>query len=65
MDYKVYLYVISLVFSIYVLNGIHFEKIMKTNKVFEAKALLITLAMIMSYLLTGFIIDFIEVSKIV
>ena len=64
MNYKMYLYVITLIMSVYILNGVHFEKIMKAGKEFEAKALFIALTIMMSYILTNFIVDFLEVSKI-
>ena len=65
MNYKVYVYVITLIASMFVLNGVHFEKIMKKNKIFEASALYIMISVSMSYLLTNFIVDFIEVSRLV
>ena len=65
MNYKVYLYIIFLAFSMFILNGVHFEKIIKKDKIFEAKALFISLSFIMSYLLTNFVVDFIEVSRLI
>jgi len=58
MNFKIYLYVISVLFSTYILTGINFEKIMKKNKILEAKLLVITLSFIMGYFITNFIVDF-------
>ena len=60
MNYKIYLYAIFLFFSIYILSGINFEKFMKKNKVIEARLLIMTLGCIISYILTNFILDFIN-----
>ena len=60
MNYKIYLYAIFLFMSIYMLSGINFEKFMRKNKVIEARLLIMTLGFIFSYLLTNFVIDFLN-----
>ena len=60
MNYKIFLYALFLLFSIYVLSGIHFEKIMKRNKEIEARLLVMALSCMMSYLLTNFVWDFLN-----
>lgn len=60
MNYRVYLYAIFLFISIFIFSGINFEKIMKTNKVLEAKLLVMCLSCCMSYLLTNFVLDFLN-----
>ncbi len=65
MNIKVFLYVIFIFLSAYTLTGINFDKIIKTNKVVEARLLVIILSFIMGYLLTNCITDFLEVSKII
>ena len=60
MHYKIYIYVISVLLSTYILSGVNFDKIMKSNKNIEARLLVITLSFIMGYLLTNFITDFIS-----
>ena len=60
MDLKVYLYVFFTFMSIYMLNGVNFEKIMKKNKNIEARLLVLVLSFSFSYLLTNFVIDFIS-----
>lgn len=65
MSYKVYLYVFTTLLSIYTLNGINYTNFFKKNREIEAKIFFIIISLCMSYLLTNFIYDFIEVSKII
>jgi uncharacterized membrane protein YwzB len=65
MNYKVLLYVFNIMLSLYVLNGLNINALIKRKKELEAKLLIIILAFIMSYLLTNFIIDFLDVSQII
>ena len=60
MNYKVYLYAIFLFVSIFILSGVNFEKLMKRNKVIEARLLIMALSFAMSYLLTNFVWDFLN-----
>ena len=60
MNYKMYLYAIFLFLSIFALSGINFNSIMKKNKVVEAKLLFMCLSIALSYLLTNFVIDFLN-----
>ena len=60
MNYKVYLYAIFLFTSIFALSGINFEKFMKKNKVLEARLLIMILSFALSYMLTNFIWDFLN-----
>lgn len=60
MNYKVYLYAIFLFVSIFALSGINFEKFMKRNKVLEARLLIFILSFALSYMLTNFICDFLN-----
>lgn len=60
MELKVYLYVFFTLMGIFVFNGVDFNRIMKQNKVIEAKVLVIALSFSLSYLLTNFVIDFIS-----
>ena len=61
MNYKVYLYAIFLFISILALSGIDFEKIMRKNKVMEIKLLVMVLSFALSYLLTNFVCDFLNI----
>ena len=60
MDYKIYLYVITLMLSAYSLSGLNFDAFIKKNKAIEARALVIVLSMALSYLVTNFIADFLS-----
>ncbi len=60
MGIDIYLYVFFTLLSVFILNGIHWEKFMKTGKVIEARLLVLTLSFGMSYLLTNFVLAFIE-----
>ncbi len=60
MNYKIYLYAIFLFLSIFILSGVNFDHIMKKNKVIEAHLLVITLSMAMSYLVTNFVLSFLD-----
>ena len=65
MNYKAYIYVISVLLTAYTLSGINYDKFIKKNKVLEARLLVLILSMSIGYLVTNFITDFIEVSRII
>lgn len=60
MDFKVYLYVFFTMMSVFILNGVNFNGIMKKGKEIEAKLLVLVLSFALSYLLTNFVLDFIS-----
>ena len=60
MSIKIYIYVFVTMFSIFILNGVNFNGIMKKGEEIEAKLLVLTLSFALSYLLTNFVIDFIS-----
>lgn len=60
MNYKIILYAINLLLSVFVLSGINFNGIIKKNKEIEANILVIVLSIALSYLLTNFIVDFLN-----
>ena len=60
MNYKICLYAIFLFLGIFVMSGINFEHIMKKNKVLEAKMLVMISSIIISYILTNFVWDFLR-----
>jgi len=62
MNYKIYLYAIFVFLSIYIFSGINFENIMKKNRVVEARLLVMCLSFALSYLLTNFVLDFLNLS---
>jgi uncharacterized integral membrane protein (TIGR02327 family) len=65
MNYKAFIYVITLFLSIYAMSGINFDGFIKTNKALEARILVILLSICSSYLVTNFITDFLNVSMII
>ena len=62
MNYKIYLYTIFVFLGIFIFSGINFDKIMKKDKVIEAKLLVMSLSFALSYLLTNFVADFLNLS---
>ena len=65
MNYKAYIYVITLFLSLYAISGINFDGFIRTNKAVEARILVILLSICSSYLVTNFITDFLSVSTII
>ena len=65
MNYKTYIYIVSVLLSTFALSGINFTNVFKKNKEIEAKILIVLLAMSFGYLVGTFVIEFIECSKIV
>ena len=59
MDYKIYLYFICTLLSVFALSGVNFDKIMKKNKIWEARVLVLVLSLALGYILTNFITVFI------
>lgn len=64
MNIKVYIYIITTLLSVYTLTGINFDRFWRKGKVIEARIFVIMLSLVMSYLLTNFIVDFFLSSKI-
>ena len=60
MGIDIYLYVFFTLLSVFIFNGVHWEKFMKKGKVIEAKLLVLTLSFALSYLLTNFVVSFID-----
>lgn len=65
MNYKAYLYIFCVMLSAFALSGINFDKFIRKNRVYEARILVIVLSCIMGYILTNFIVDFINVTQII
>ncbi len=59
MKIEIYLYVFFTLLSVYMLNGVNFNLIMKKGKNIEAKVLVLALSFCFSYLLTNFVMAFI------
>lgn len=65
MSIKTYIYAIALMISIFALSGINFDGFIKKNKAIEARILVILLGISISYLVTNFITDFLNFSKLI
>ena len=65
MNYKAYIYIITLMISMYALSGVNFDGWIRTNKAIEARILAVLMGIAMSYFATNFITDFIQVSSII
>lgn len=64
MNYKLLVYAFNIMLCIFSLSGINFEKFIKSNRVWETRILVIVLSLVLAYLLTNFIFDFLSVSKL-
>lgn len=62
MSYKVYIYALMLLASVFAISGINFDGIIKRSKVFESRVLVILLIMSLTYLSSSFIINIIELT---
>lgn len=65
MNPKVYFYVFFVMLSAYALTGVNFDAIIKKNKMWEARILVVILSLVLGYFLTNFVFDFFSISKII
>ena len=65
MNYKAYIYIVTLLLSAFALSGINFDHFIKTNKAIEARIIVVLLSICISYLVTNFMTDFLNVSSII
>lgn len=65
MNLKLILYIFCTMLSAFSLSGINFNNFFKLKRKLEAKIFIIILSLALGYLLTNFIYDFFEVSKII
>ncbi len=65
MNYKVLLYFFFTLLSTFAITGIDINKIIKKNHKWEAYALVLILSFAFGYLLTNFVVDFLEVSTLI
>lgn len=63
--YKVSIYILSILISIFAVSGINFNNFFKKNYKYEAKIFIIIICLCLGYLLGNFIIEFIEISQII
>lgn len=62
MNYKICLYALFIFLSIFIFSGVNFEKIMKKDKVIEARLLVMCLSFSMGYILTNLVLDFLNLA---
>lgn len=65
MNFKTYIYIVSVLLSTFAISGINFNNVFRKNKVIEAKMLIVLLALALGYLVGTFVVTFIECSKII
>ena len=65
MNYRTYIYIVSVLLSTFAISGINFNNLFRKNKVFEARTLVVLLVLALGYLVGTFVITFIECSKII
>lgn len=65
MTIKAILYIIALPIVIYALGSVNYEKIIKVNKIAQARLLFFIIAIALSYLTVNFFYDFFLNSQIV
>lgn len=60
MDYKIYVYGLMMLISVFAVSGLNLNGIFKNNKFYESRVFIVLLIMILTYLSSSFLIDFIE-----
>lgn len=60
MNYKILLYAMFTMISAFGLTSLNFENIVKKNKYWETRVLVMVLSFSLGYLLTNFVIDFLN-----
>lgn len=64
MSLEFILYVIFFMMTTYIITSLNIEGLFKKGKVLEARLFVIVTSMCVSYLATQFVVNFMEVSKI-
>ena len=65
MIYMLMIYAFNILLCIFATSAINFEKIIRKNKGLETQLLAMIVSLVLAYLLTNFILDFIEWSKVI
>lgn len=65
MNYRTYIYIVSILLSTFAISGLNLNGIFKKNKIIEAKVLTLLFIIALGYLVGTFVITFIECSKII
>lgn len=61
--YNLLLYLIVLIIVIWTLDGININHILKKNRIYQAKVFYIMIIFSLTYLITNFVIDFLNCLK--
>lgn len=56
--FKIYLYIFSLIMTIWAMEGINLNKFFKQGRIYQARIIYLIIAICISYLVTNFIYDF-------
>ena len=60
MDYKIVLYIVFTFVAAVALSGVNFHAIIKKDKLIEARVLVVILSLALGYLLTNFVVAFVN-----
>lgn len=63
--YKIVIYILSIITSMFSISGINFNNFFKQNHIWEARIFVVVLSFIMGYLLGSFLIEFLSISAII
>lgn len=58
MNYKIYLYIFFSMLAAFALSGVNFEKIIKKNRIWETRILVLLISLTIGYMVTNFILEF-------
>lgn len=58
MNYKLYVYIFFSMLSAFALSGVNFDKILKKDRYWEARILVVLLSLVLGYIVTNFIFEF-------
>ena len=64
MNFKIIIYGVSMLASVFAVSGINFEKFVKSRSVWETRVLSIMMILGLSYLVANFFISFISLIEI-
>ena len=64
MNYRIFIYIIVVFTTAFALSGVNINGLFKKGKVVEANVFIFLLILAISELVTSFIVNFLEVSKI-
>ena len=65
MNYKIIVYAITILISTFIVSGLNLNNIFKKNHYIEAKLFIVSIILIMSYLLSNFIFDIIDIIGVI